>query len=173
MHIPKPLRCERLLDAGARLRRLGAIISAVITTTTIRAVPCTADVNYNESHCSDRSTSGYLVDLALVLVAISYGSLTLYDLLALRTIGRNDVPYRIAVLASFASYPIAHASELLLLWRRSFAIGLFSQRPQCFRLANINFLTGLTFWLGNLTALGVSLLSEPSARPDRLSAAST
>jgi hypothetical protein len=123
MHIPKPLRCERLLDAGARLRRLGAIISAVITTTTIRAVPCTADVNYNESHCSDRSTSGYLVDLALVLVVISYGSLTLYDLLALRTIGRNDVPYRIAVLASFASYPIAHASELLLLWRRSFAIG--------------------------------------------------
>jgi hypothetical protein len=78
------------------------------------------------------TTSGYLVDLALVLVAISYGSLTLYDLLALRTIGRNDVPYRIAVLASFTSYPIAHASEQLLLWRRSFAIGFILPTPHVF-----------------------------------------
>jgi glycosyltransferase 2 family protein len=41
-------------------------------------------------------------------VAISYGSLTFYDLFALRTIGRSGVPYRIAALASFTSYPIAH-----------------------------------------------------------------
>ena len=41
-------------------------------------------------------------------MAFSYGSLTIYDLLALRTIGRTDVPYRIAALASFTSYPIAH-----------------------------------------------------------------
>src|SRR5208282_4063792 len=30
-------------------------------------------------------------------------------------------------------------------------------------VANICFLTGLTFWLGNLTALGLSLLSDPGA----------
>ena len=30
-------------------------------------------------------------------------------------------------------------------------------------MANISFLTGLTFWLGNLTALGLSLLCEPDA----------
>ncbi len=46
--------------------------------------------------------------MAAVLVVASYGSLTLYDLLALRTIGRTEVPYRIAALASFTSYPIAH-----------------------------------------------------------------
>jgi len=34
--------------------------------------------------------------------------LTLYDLPALRTIGRKDIPYRIAALASFTSYPLAH-----------------------------------------------------------------
>jgi glycosyltransferase 2 family protein len=30
-------------------------------------------------------------------------------------------------------------------------------------VANISFLTGLTFWLGNLTALGLSVLWEPSS----------
>ena len=30
-------------------------------------------------------------------------------------------------------------------------------------VANICFLTGLTFWLGNLTALGLSMLYEPDA----------
>ena len=46
--------------------------------------------------------------VALMFVVASYGSLTLYDLLALRTIGRSDIPYRSAALASFTSYPIAH-----------------------------------------------------------------
>jgi hypothetical protein len=31
-----------------------------------------------------------------------------YDLFALRTIGANHVPYRIAALASFSSYAIGH-----------------------------------------------------------------
>ena len=53
-------------------------------------------------------TNAGLIALALMLVAISYGSLTLYDLLALRTLGRKEIPYRIAALASFTSYPIAH-----------------------------------------------------------------
>ncbi|WP_204271881.1 hypothetical protein, partial [Escherichia coli] len=31
-----------------------------------------------------------------------------YDLFALRTIGRGDVPYRIAALAGFTSYSVGH-----------------------------------------------------------------
>src|SRR3954452_22994049 len=49
-----------------------------------------------------------LIAIALALVVLSYSSLTLYDLFALRTIGRRDVPYRAAALGSFTSYPIAH-----------------------------------------------------------------
>ena len=49
-----------------------------------------------------------MIALALRWWPPRYGSLTLYDLLALRTIGRRDIPYRIAALANFTSYPIAH-----------------------------------------------------------------
>src|SRR3954471_10415773 len=42
-----------------------------------------------------------LIAIALALVLFSYTSLTLYDLFALRTIGRRDIPYRAAALGSF------------------------------------------------------------------------
>jgi len=102
--------------------------------------------------------------LALMLVATSYGSLTLYDLLALRTMGRTDVPYRIAALASFTSYPIAHGVGAVALIAPVIRYRIYSyHRLGVFDVANISFLTGLTFWLGNLTALGLSLLVAPDA----------
>jgi uncharacterized membrane protein YbhN (UPF0104 family) len=99
-----------------------------------------------------------------MLVAASYGSLTLYDLLALRTIGRSDVAYRIAALASFTSYPIAHGVGAVSLVSPAIRYRIYSHHGLgVFDVANICFLTGLTFWLGNLTALGLSLLYEPDA----------
>ena len=58
-------------------------------------------VNYGEVAAAVEHTNPGAIALALLLVAVSYGSLTVYDLLALRTIGRSEVPYRIAALASF------------------------------------------------------------------------
>jgi uncharacterized membrane protein YbhN (UPF0104 family) len=103
-----------------------------------------------------RRTNAGTVVLALMLVATSYGSLTLYDLLALRTMGRTDVPYRIAALASFTSYPIAHGVGAVALIAPVIRYRIYSyHRLGVFDVANISFLTGLTFWLGNLTALGL------------------
>ena len=48
------------------------------------------------------------VALAALCVAIGYFTLTFYDLFALRTIGRKEVPYRVAALAGFTSYSIGH-----------------------------------------------------------------
>src|SRR5580693_8293039 len=48
------------------------------------------------------------IALAALFVAGSYFTLTFYDLFALRTLGRFDVPYRIAMLASFTSYSVGH-----------------------------------------------------------------
>jgi uncharacterized membrane protein YbhN (UPF0104 family) len=102
--------------------------------------------------------------LALMLVATSYGSLTLYDLLALRTIGRTDVPYRIAALASFTSYPIAHGIGAVALISPVIRYRIYSVSGlRGLDVANICFLTGLTFWLGNLTAFGLSVLLQPDA----------
>src|SRR5581483_902611 len=41
-------------------------------------------------------------------VAGGYFTLTFYDLFALRTIGREEIPYRIAALSGFTSYAVGH-----------------------------------------------------------------
>jgi uncharacterized membrane protein YbhN (UPF0104 family) len=48
------------------------------------------------------------ITAAIFFVACAYGTLTWYDLFALRTIEANHVPYRIAALATFTSYAIGH-----------------------------------------------------------------
>jgi hypothetical protein len=121
-------------------------------------------VNYGEVLAIVGRTNPGLIALALLLVACSYGSLTIYDLLALRTIGRSDVPYRIAALASFTSYPIAHGVGAVALVSPVIRYRIYSCNGLGpLDVANICFLTGLTFWLGNLTALGLSLFYEPGA----------
>jgi hypothetical protein len=110
------------------------------------------------------STDRWRIGLAAALVAASYGSLTLYDLLALHAIGRRDVPYRIAALASFTSYPIAHGLGAVLPISTAIRYRIYSVHGlKAVDVAKICFLTGLTFWLGNLTALGLSTFYEPGA----------
>jgi glycosyltransferase 2 family protein len=149
----------------ARLRGLGMVVSIAIAAVAIYALThALKNVDYVEVFAAVRRTDAGLVVLALLLVAASYGSLTVYDLLALRTIRRIDVPYRIAALASFASYPIAHGVGAVALVAPVIRYRIYSYHGLgVFEVANISFLTGLTFWLGNLTALGLSLLGEPDA----------
>jgi glycosyltransferase 2 family protein len=109
-------------------------------------------------------TDSWRIALAAALVAASYGSLTLYDLLALHAIGRRDVPYRIAALASFTSYPIAHGLGAVLPISTAIRYRIYSSHGLgAADVAKICFLTGLTFWLGNLTTLGLGVLAEPAA----------
>jgi uncharacterized membrane protein YbhN (UPF0104 family) len=149
----------------ARLKGLGVVASIVIAGLAIFALThALKNVNYDEVFAAVRCTDPGLIALALTLVAVSYGSLTLYDLLALRTIGRTDVPYRIAALASFTSYPIAHGVGAVALISPVIRYRIYSYSGlRAIDVANVCFLTGLTFWLGNLTALGLSLLGDPAA----------
>jgi uncharacterized membrane protein YbhN (UPF0104 family) len=121
-------------------------------------------IDIDQVHRAIWSTDRWRIALAAALVAASYGSLTLYDLLALRAIGRIDIPYRIAALASFTSYPIAHGLGAVLPISTAIRYRVYSGRGlKAVDVAKICFLTGLTFWLGNLTALGLSSLYEPGA----------
>ena len=122
------------------------------------------NVDYHEVYSIIRGTDFNVIALALMLVTASYGSITLYDWLALHTMGRRDVPYRIAALASFTSYPIAHGMGAVALISPVIRYRIYSGNGLgALGVANICFLTGLTFWLGNMTALGFSLLYQPAA----------
>jgi uncharacterized membrane protein YbhN (UPF0104 family) len=156
---------QRTVGGSARWKGLGVIVSVAIAVIAIWALMhALKNVDYGEVVGIVRRTDGGLIALALILVATSYGSLTLYDVLALRTIGRSDVPYRIAALASFTSYPIAHGVGLVALISPVIRYRIYSCNGLgAIDVANICFLTGLTFWLGNLTACGLSLFFAPGA----------
>jgi hypothetical protein len=150
---------------SGRLKGLGIVVSITVAAVAIFVLTHTLrNIDYDQVFDVIRHTSSGLIALAAMLVVTSYLSLTLYDLLALRTIGRNDIPYRVAALASFTSYPIAHGVGAVSLISPVIRYRIYSYNGLgAFDVANICFLTGLTFWLGNLTALGIGLLYAPDA----------
>jgi glycosyltransferase 2 family protein len=157
---------RKLLGCGARLKGLGGVVvSVAIATGALLALRhALRNVDYDQVFSIIRETDFSVIALALMLVTASYGSITLYDWLALHTMGRKDVPYRIAALASFTSYPIAHGIGAVALISPVIRYRIYSRNDLgAIGVANICFLTGLTFWLGNMTALGFCLLYEPTA----------
>src|SRR5215475_2019159 len=157
---------QKLLGCGARLKGLGGVVvSVAIATGALLALRhALRNVDYDQVFSVIRETDFSVIAIALMLVTASYGSITLYDWLALHTMGRKDVPYRIAALASFTSYPIAHGIGAVALISPVIRYRIYSRNGVgAMGVANICFLTGLTFWLGNMTALGFSLLYQPAA----------
>jgi glycosyltransferase 2 family protein len=156
---------QKTLPGRFRLKGLGVVVSIAIAGIAIYALThALKKVNFDEVLAIVERTSIGTLAVALTLVACSYLSLTAYDVLALRTIGRTEVPYRIAALASFTSYPIAHGIGAVALISPVIRYRIYSWNGLgAIDVANICFLTGLTFWLGNLTALGLSLSLAPGA----------
>jgi hypothetical protein len=154
-------------------KRAGFILSLAIAVIALVALAhALREVRIDQVLDAVRQTNVERIALAAGFVAISYASLTLYDLLALRAIGHHEIPYRIAAFASFTSYPIAHGTGAVLPVSAAIRYRIYSTHGlRAIEVAKICFLTGLTFWLGNLTALALSSLYEPSAigRIDQLS----
>ena len=66
------------------------------------------DIEVDQVLGAIRATPMHNIVLSALFVAAAYFTLTFYDLFALRTIGRSEVPYSGAALASFTSYSIGH-----------------------------------------------------------------
>src|SRR5919112_432274 len=108
---------------------------------------------------------------AALFVAAGYFTLTFYDLFALRTIGRHDVPYRVAALAGFTSYSIGHNVGASVFTGGGVRYCIYSAWGlNAIDVAKICFLAGLTFWLGNAAVLGLGISYHPEAasQVDRL-----
>ena len=102
--------------------------------------------------------------LAAVFVAAGYFTLTFYDLFAVRTIGRNEVPYRVAALAGFTSYSIGHNLGASVFTGGAVRYRIYSHYGlSAIEVAKICFIAGLTFWLGNATVLGLGIAYAPEA----------
>ena len=104
------------------------------------------------------------IAISAALVVAGYANLICYDLFALATIGRSKIPLRVVAFASFTSYTIGHS-----LGAATVTCGLVRFRVYSFwnlnvvDIAKIAFVTGTTFWLGNIVVLGGAIAYRPDA----------
>src|SRR6202163_4243135 len=104
------------------------------------------------------------IALAALCVIGAFCTLTFYDFFALRTIGKKHVPYRIAALSSFTSYTIGHNIGATVFTGGAIRFRIYSDYGlSAIDVAKICFLSGLTFWLGNLFVLGFGMAYHPWA----------
>jgi uncharacterized membrane protein YbhN (UPF0104 family) len=104
------------------------------------------------------------IALAALCVVGAFCTLTFYDFFALRTIGKKHIPYRIAAMSAFTSYSIGHNIGATVFTGGAIRFRIYSDYGlSAIDVAKICFLSGLTFWLGNLFVLGVGMALHPSA----------
>jgi uncharacterized membrane protein YbhN (UPF0104 family) len=104
------------------------------------------------------------IGLAALCVIGAFCTLTFYDFFALRTIGKRHVPYRIAALSSFTSYTIGHNIGATVFTGGAIRFRIYSDYGlNAIDVAKICFISGLTFWLGNLFVLGIGMAWHPWA----------
>src|SRR5919202_318435 len=98
------------------------------------------------------------IALAALCVVGAFCTLTFYDFFALRTIGRNQVPYRIAALSSFTSYTIGHNIGATVFTGGAIRFRIYSDYGlNPIDVVEICFLSGLTFRLGNIFVLSICM----------------
>lgn len=102
--------------------------------------------------------------LAVGCVAAGYTMLACYDAFALRVIGANAVPYRVAAFASFTSYTIGHNFGATIFTSGVIRYRIYSAWGlSIVDIAKIAFITSLTYWLGNALMLGGGVAYAPEA----------
>ncbi len=102
--------------------------------------------------------------IAAAFVAFGYITLTFYDVFALYTIGRRDVPYGVAFIAGFTSYSVGHNVGASAFTGGAVRYRVYSHYGlSAIEVAKICFVAGFTFWLGNATVLGLGVAWAPEA----------
>src|SRR5213595_3373001 len=146
-------------------KRLGVAASVLIilfaVTTLVRTL---RDVDTSVILTALTELSPQHVGLAALCVIGAFCTLTFYDFFALRTIGKKHVPYRIAALSAFTSYTIGHNIGATVFTGGAIRFRIYSDYGlTAIDVAKICFLSGLTFWLGNLFVLGYGMAWHPEA----------
>ncbi|HEY6832288.1 MAG TPA: UPF0104 family protein [Pseudolabrys sp.] len=145
--------------------RIGVALSlAIFTIAVVVLVHMLRDIDTKEVLRALKAVPPHHIAAAAVFVAGGYFTLTFYDWFALRTIGRTEVPYRIAALSGFTSYSIGHNIGATVFTGGAVRYRIYSAYGlDAIEVAKICFIAGLTFWLGNAAMLGLGVLTTPHA----------
>ena len=162
----KSLRAvARFLQHTIGWNRIGMLLSiAIIGIALVVLFHMLRDIEPDEVVAALKATEWRHIAAAALFVASGYFTLTFYDLFALRTIGRKEIPYRIAALTGFTSYSIGHNIGATVFTGGAVRYRIYSAYGlDAVEVAKICFIAGLTFWLGNATVLGLGVTYHPQA----------
>jgi len=153
----------RLCDETIGWNRIGFVVSAtIIIIAAVVLFRVLRDIEVAEVVQALRESDTKSIALAALFVAFGYFTLTFYDLFALRTIGRGDIPYGVAALAGFTSYSIGHNVGASAVTGGAVRYRVYSAwNLDAIAVAKVCFIAGLTFWLGNATVLGLGIAYVP------------
>ena len=145
--------------------RIGMLLSiAIIAIALVVLFRVLHDIEPDEVVAALKATEWRHIAAAALFVACGYFTLTFYDLFALRTVGRREIPYRIAALTGFTSYSIGHNIGATVFTGGAVRYRIYSAYGlDAVEVAKICFIAGLTFWLGNATVLGLGVIYHPQA----------
>ena len=152
-------------DSRVGLSRIGLVVSlTIIAVAVVVLYHILREIDPDELIDAIEATNWRTLLIAGLFVAAGYLTLTFYDLFALRTIGRSDVPYRVAALAGFTSYAVGHNVGASVFSGGAVRYRIYSGWGlSVIEVTKICFVAGLTFWLGNATVLGLGILQAPQA----------
>jgi uncharacterized membrane protein YbhN (UPF0104 family) len=157
---------EYFLRDRVNWHRVGVVLGVSITAIALYVLyRLLRDINPREVAEAISHTSVLNIFIAALFVAAGYVALTFYDYFALKTIGRNRVPYSIAAIAGFTSYSIGHNVGFTVFSGGTVRYRIYSTAAglSALDVAKICFVAGLTFWLGNITVLGAGFIIHPEA----------
>lgn len=146
-------------------KRLGVVASLIVIVLAISHLVTTLKgLNFADILAAMAAKSTMQIALATLCVIGAFCTLTFYDYFALRTIGKKQVPYRIAALSSFTSYTIGHNLGATVFTGGAIRFRIYSDYGlNAIDVAKICFISGLTFWLGNCFVLGIGMVWHPQA----------
>jgi glycosyltransferase 2 family protein len=162
----KSLRAvARFFQSNIGWNRIGVLLSlTIIAVAAVALFHSLRDLDVDEVIAAVKATEWRHIAAAALFVAGGYFTLTFYDWFALRTIGRNEIPYRIAALSGFTSYSIGHNIGATVFTGGAVRYRIYSAYGlSAIEVAKICFIAGLTFWLGNATVLGLGVAFTPQA----------
>ncbi|WP_398479700.1 YbhN family protein [Tardiphaga sp.] len=146
-------------------KRLGVVASLIVIALAIsHLVNTLKGLDTAKVFAAMAAKSTMEITMATLCVIGAFCTLTFYDFFALRTIGKNHVPYRIAALSSFTSYTIGHNLGATVFTGGAIRFRIYSDYGlNAIDVAKICFISGLTFWLGNCFVLGIGMVWHPQA----------
>jgi uncharacterized membrane protein YbhN (UPF0104 family) len=165
MSVGSPQTFLRFVDLRIGWGRIGVVLSlTIITVASIVLYRMLREIDFEDVIDAVEAVEKHDVVKAAMFVAAGYFTLTFYDLFALRTIRRPDVPYRVAALAGFTSYAVGHNVGASAFTGGAVRYRIYSRHGlSAVDVAKVCFIAGLTFWLGNATVLGLGVAYAPQA----------